>query len=136
MDDDPRAILLFDGVCNVCNAWVRFVVPRDRSAGIAFAPLQSEAGARLLAAAGLPTDNLDTVVLLDGPRVHVRSAAVVRVLLRLGAAWPLLGALVFLVPRPLRDAAYDAFARRRYAWFGRRDACPVPGPRLQERFLA
>lgn len=134
MADGERAILLFDGVCNVCEWTVRFVAPRDPSGRFRFASLQSETAARLLERAGLAPDQFDTVVLVEGERVSVRSTAVLRVLRRLVFPWPLLYALI-LIPRPLRDCAYAAFAARRYRWFGKKDACLVPDPELATRFL-
>jgi predicted DCC family thiol-disulfide oxidoreductase YuxK len=134
VEDDARSILLIDGECNVCDWVVRFVAPRDPHGRFAFASLQSPAGRRLLERAGVTPDRLDTVVLLEGQRVHLRSSAMLRVVRRLSGAWPLLSAL-WLIPRPIRDRLYDAFAARRYRWFGRRDQCLVPTPDLAPRFL-
>jgi len=131
---DPRAILLFDGVCNVCERTVRFVAPRDRHGRFQFASLQSPVGSDLLRRAGLPPEQLDTVVLIEGERVSLRSTAILRVLRRLRFPWPLLYPLI-LLPRALRDRAYDAFAARRYRWFGKKDACLVPDAELAARFL-
>jgi predicted DCC family thiol-disulfide oxidoreductase YuxK len=128
-------ILLFDGECNLCNGVVRFVAPRDRGGAIRFAALQSEAGVALQRRFGLDPDDLDTVVLVEGDRCHRKSDAALRVARRLSGAWPVL-ALLRVVPRPLRDWAYDRFAERRYRWFGRSDACLVPTRELRERFLA
>jgi predicted DCC family thiol-disulfide oxidoreductase YuxK len=134
MDGETRSILLIDGECNVCTWTVQFVVPRDPEGRFAFAALQSPAGRRLLEQAGQPPERLETVVLLEDGAVHRRSSAVLRVVRRLSGAWPLLYAL-WLIPRPLRDRVYDAFAARRYRWFGRRDRCLVPSPDLAPRFL-
>ena len=134
VDGEAQSILLIDGECNVCTWTVRFVVPRDPEGRFAFAALQSPSGHRLLEQAGLPPDRLDTVVLLEDGAVHRRSAAVLRVVRRLSGAWPLL-CVLWLIPRPLRDRLYDAFAARRYRWFGRRDECLVPTPDLAPRFL-
>ncbi|HVP30136.1 MAG TPA: thiol-disulfide oxidoreductase DCC family protein [Myxococcota bacterium] len=133
--NEPRAILLFDGVCNLCHAAVRFVTERDPAGRFAFAPLQSELGRRLLRQAGLPEDTLDTVVLLQDGRAYLRSDAMLRAMKRLRAPWPL-ASLALVVPRFLRDGVYDFVARHRYRWFGRKDACPVPTPEQRARFLA
>lgn len=136
MDPAPaHPILLFDGVCNLCHGTVRFVVERDPGARVRFAPLQSGVGRDLLQRHGLPTDTVDTVVLIEGGRAWLRSDAAIRVVAGLGGAWGLLRALL-AIPRPLRDAAYDFVARNRYRWFGRRDSCPVPTPEQRARFLA
>jgi predicted DCC family thiol-disulfide oxidoreductase YuxK len=130
---DARPILLFDGVCNVCNATVQFVLAHEKSPELRFASLQSAVGAQLVAERGLPGD-ISTVVLVEGDRVSLRSSAAVRLMRRLKAPWSWL-ALLWLVPRPLRDLGYDLFARVRYRLFGKRDSCMVPTPELRERFL-
>ncbi len=130
-----RAVVLFDGVCNFCSGSVRFVAPRDPAGRFAFAALQSPVGRALQERFGLPADALDTIVLVENERVWVKSAAIARILRGLSGLWPVLGVLLGLVPRPLRDFGYDQFAARRYAWFGRSEACLVPTPELRERLL-
>ena len=132
---DHQPILLFDGVCNVCNASVQFIVAHERSPVMQFASLQSELGRRMVRERGLSGD-IDTVVLVEGDRVRTRSSAAVGVLEHLGGAWRVLAALLWLVPRPLRNVGYDVFAHFRYRLFGKRDACMVPTPELRARFLA
>jgi predicted DCC family thiol-disulfide oxidoreductase YuxK len=127
-------IVLFDGVCNFCNAGVNFIIDRDARARIRFAALQSAAGQRLLRRFGLRTTDFDTLVLVDGPKCVTRSTAALRIAALMDGWWPLLSALL-LVPTFLRDYAYDLLARNRYRWFGRRDACRVPTPDLRRRFL-
>jgi predicted DCC family thiol-disulfide oxidoreductase YuxK len=129
------ATILFDGVCNLCNGVVRFVIARDPHARFRFAALSSDAGHAVLHAAGLRLPIPDTVVLVEDGAVYVRSEAALRIARRLSFPWPVLFALM-VVPRPLRDAIYDAIARRRYRWFGQRDACMVPTPEQRRRFLA
>lgn len=129
-----HAVVLFDGVCNLCNAAVNFVIDRDPGGYFKFAALQSEEGKRLLREYGAAGDALESLVVVEGGRGYRRSEAALRIARRLHGLWPLLYALV-LVPRPLRDAAYRYVARRRYRWFGRRAACRVPTPDLERRFL-
>lgn len=131
---DPQAVVLFDGVCNLCNASVNFVIDRDPAGRFRFAALQSEAAAPLLARAGLAPDHLGSIVLVEEGRIYTRSTAALRIARRLSGAWPLL-AVFLAVPRPLRDLAYDVIARHRYRWFGRAEACRVPTPELRTRFL-
>lgn len=126
-------VLLFDGVCNLCNGLVRFLVRRDPAGRIRYASLQSEAGQALLARAGLPEDP-DTVVLVEGDRAYTKSAAVVRVAELLGWPYRLLR-VARLLPRRLRDAGYDVVAANRYDWFGRRERCMVPDDDVRDRFL-
>jgi predicted DCC family thiol-disulfide oxidoreductase YuxK len=134
LDLGAHPVVLFDGVCNLCHGAVRFVLERDPAARFRFAPLQSEIGRSLLERHGLDPGALDTVVLVDAGGAHARSDAALRIARELGFPWSWLAALRAL-PRPLRDALYGIVVRRRYRWFGRRDACPPPPPRWRERFL-
>jgi predicted DCC family thiol-disulfide oxidoreductase YuxK len=129
-------VLLFDGVCNLCNGAVTFVIRRDPPpAKFRFAPLQSEFGQRVLREHGLSEKPLDTFVMLEDGAVHVRSTAALKTLKRLGLPWSLAYAAI-VVPAPLRDAFYRFVARNRYRWFGKRDACMLPTPELRSRFLS
>jgi predicted DCC family thiol-disulfide oxidoreductase YuxK len=132
--DAPRAVVLFDGVCNLCNGFVRFVIPRDPLRHVRFAALQSEAARRLMVQTGVTPGDADSIVLFEGQRAFVRSDAALRIARQLRFPWPLLYGLV-VVPRPIRDWAYDIVARNRFRWFGRRDVCMMPGPETQDRFL-
>jgi predicted DCC family thiol-disulfide oxidoreductase YuxK len=131
---DVRPVILFDGICNLCNASVRFVVRRDPTGMFRFASLQSERGRRLLRGNGLPVDDLSSIVLVDDERCYVKSDAALRIVRALRWPWPVL--VVFsIVPRRVRDCLYEYIARNRYRWFGKQDACEVPRPELAERFL-
>ncbi len=130
-----KPLVLFDGVCNLCNGFVQFVIERDPAARFQFGALQSDAAQRLLASAGCSSpETPETVVLLEDGRVFTRSTAALRIVRRLSFPWPLAYGFI-LIPRPLRDAIYDSVARRRYRWFGRREQCMMPTPELQRRFL-
>jgi predicted DCC family thiol-disulfide oxidoreductase YuxK len=129
------ATILFDGVCNLCNGFVQFVIARDPEARFRFAPLQSAAAASLLRDAGVAGPLPDSIVLIAGGRAYFRSAAAIRILRGLRFPWPLASALV-VVPRVIRDRVYDVVAAHRYRWFGRRDVCMIPTPDLKRRFLA
>lgn len=132
---DPQfPIVLFDGVCNLCNGSVQFIIKRDPKKQFRFASLQSPAGQALLDRFGLEAAKLDSVVLVEGDRCHVKSSAALQIAGRLGGGWPLLAGLR-VIPRFLRDAVYDMIARRRYRWFGKAEACLIPSPALKERFL-
>ena len=128
-----RPVILFDGVCSLCNQFVLFVIDRDQHAHFAFASLQSEPGRRLLQAHAIP-DEVSTVVLVEDGRVSTRSTAALRIARRLGQPWSLFRVLM-VIPKPARDLVYDWVARHRYAWFGRLDACRLPTPELRARFL-
>lgn len=134
MSQPPTAVILFDGVCNLCNGFVQFVITHDSQALFRFASLQSEAGQALLARRGVAVAATpESVVLVDNSGVFTHSDAVLRILRRL-AGWRWLYALR-IVPRGLRDAVYCWVARHRYRWFGRQGACWLPTPALQARFL-
>jgi predicted DCC family thiol-disulfide oxidoreductase YuxK len=127
-------IVLFDGVCNFCNASVNFILDRDTQRRFRFAALQSEAGQALLKRFGLRTDDFDTAVVVEHGRAYRKSSAALRIARNLGGWWALL-AVLFAIPPFLRDGAYDVLARNRYRWFGRADRCRVPTPEIRERFL-
>ncbi|RZH68566.1 thiol-disulfide oxidoreductase DCC family protein [Natrinema altunense] len=118
-------IILFDGVCNLCNGFVQFVLPRDTEGQFRFASLQSDVGTELLAEHDLPTDDLESVVLIEGEDCYVKSDAVIRIARLLGGPYALLGPFRFL-PQRLRDWGYDFVAARRYRWFGKKDQCTMP----------
>lgn len=128
-------VLLFDGVCNLCNAAVRFVIDNDRTGRIMFASLQSDVARALVEPSGSagPGDPGTFVFVEDGHR-YERSTAALKVARHLRGMWPMLGVLE-VVPVSLRDAVYDFVAARRYRWFGRADACRVPTPEEAIRFM-
>ncbi len=124
-------IILFDGVCNLCNGAVTFIIDRDPKGVFAFAPLQSDVAYDLI---GSAADRLESLVLVEGDTHYTESTAALRIARRLRGPWPLLYGLI-IVPRALRDSVYRLVARNRYRWFGKRDSCRVPTPELRERFL-
>jgi predicted DCC family thiol-disulfide oxidoreductase YuxK len=127
-------VVLYDGACGLCDRLVQFVLPRDPHGRFRFAALQSERGRGALGSAGLPTDDFDTMVLIEDGAVHVRSTAALRVVRRLRFPWPILYALI-AVPRPLRDALYRWVSRNRERLLPPPEACALPDPRWSERFL-
>jgi predicted DCC family thiol-disulfide oxidoreductase YuxK len=128
--EQDRPVILFDGVCNLCTGSVQFVIERDSRKRFRFASLQSPVAERLLGR----RDDLESMVLVENQKVYRKSTAALRIARRLDGPWPALS-IFLLIPRPLRDWVYDAIGRRRYRWFGKRDACWVPSPELRERFL-
>lgn len=127
-------IVVFDAQCLLCNGWVQFLLRHDPRGVLRFASIQGRQGAALLAAAGLTVQGLDTLLLVDGPRRWQHTAAILRVLHALGWPWRLAW-VAWLLPAPLRDAAYRWVARRRYRLFGRRETCLMPSPEVAARFL-
>ncbi|MBX3283397.1 MAG: thiol-disulfide oxidoreductase DCC family protein [Acidobacteria bacterium] len=132
MENQP--IVLFDGVCNFCDAAVNFVIARDDAGVFRFAPLQSDAGRDLVVKYAIPK-NVDSVILIDNDRAFLHSDAALQIAKRLGGGWRLLG-IFTLVPRFIRDRAYKLFAKYRYKFFGKKDACMMPTPEIRSRFLA
>lgn len=127
-------VLLFDGVCNLCNASVQWVLLRDKKSVFRFAALQSEAGQEILKKFGMETEHFDSVVLVDGDLIYTQSDAALGVATRLGGVWQLMGVFK-IVPRFIRNAVYDWIARNRYRWFGRQEQCMLPRPEWKGRFL-
>ncbi|HEX4474782.1 MAG TPA: thiol-disulfide oxidoreductase DCC family protein [Polyangiaceae bacterium] len=134
MTEPSGSVVLFDGVCNVCNASVNFIIDHDSQRRFRFASLQSDVGRRLSVEHGLPGD-LKTVALIDGAASYVESTAALRIAGQLDGAVRWLRFLS-IIPRPIRDAFYRFFSARRYAWFGRTESCRVPTPEIRARFLA
>ena len=129
------AVVLFDGVCNLCNGWVRFVLQRDTTRRFRFASLQSAFAHDMLGERGFPRGYLGAMFLLEDGVLHTKSDAFLRIARHLGGAWPLI--TVFgVVPRTLRDAVYDWVARNRYRWFGKSESCMMPRKEDALRFLA
>jgi predicted DCC family thiol-disulfide oxidoreductase YuxK len=136
----PHPVVLFDGLCPMCNGAVTFLLRRDTAVRFRFAPLQSAYAAEVLARHGLTATDLDTVCLLQGEgtddeQVLVRSDAVAGALRGLGGGWALLGGLLAAVPRPLRNLGYDLIARNRRRISGAYEACPVIPAAWRARFL-
>jgi predicted DCC family thiol-disulfide oxidoreductase YuxK len=134
MLNDNHPIILFDGVCNLCNGAVNSVIRRDPKAQFRFAALQSDVGQKLLAHFRLSTSDFDTFILVEGERYYSKSTAALRVIKGLGPCWSLLYVLI-AVPRPVRDFVYRLIARNRYRLFGKQDSCMVPTPDIKARFL-
>jgi predicted DCC family thiol-disulfide oxidoreductase YuxK len=132
--DINSPVLLFDGVCNLCNASVQWVLQHDPKGIFKFAALQSATGQAMLRKFGFSQEHFDTVILADGERIFTRSDAPLEIARRLGGAWALFYVFKF-IPRGVRNAVYDWVARNRYRWFGRKEACMLPRPEWKDRFL-
>lgn len=132
-ENSSPPIVFFDGVCGLCNRFIDFVLPRDHKHIFRFAPLQGGTAAERLKSSDV--NDLKTVVLLDGNDIHRQTAAVVRVLWRLGGLWTVWGGLLWCIPRPLRDLGYKIVAANRYRWFGQKETCRMPSPEERQYFL-
>lgn len=127
-------VVLFDGVCKLCNGWAKFLIRHDARRQFRLASVQSPQGQALLAWYGLPTDRFDSMALIDEQGLHLRSTALLRILAHLPQPWRAL-AWLRLIPRWLRDWFYDRIALNRYRLFGRYEVCLLPSADHAERFL-
>jgi predicted DCC family thiol-disulfide oxidoreductase YuxK len=134
MEVAESSVILFDGVCNLCNGIVQFIIKRDPNGKFRFASLQSACGQKLLGKFGLPSNEFDSIVLIQGEQYFLKSSAGLRILKELGGLWKLLLVFTYL-PAPFRDFIYDQIARSRYRIFGKRESCMIPTPELKARFL-
>ena len=133
---EDKKIVLFDGVCNLCNGAVNFVIRRDREDRFRFAALQSDIGRELTASRQIDTDKVDSIIVIEpGVAYYLKSDAALEIARDL-KGYRLLPHLLGWIPRPIRDSIYDLVARYRYRWFGKQDACRVPSPELMAKFLA
>ncbi len=132
--ENNHPIILFDGVCNLCNGAVQFVIKNDKKKLFRFAALQSEAGIELSKKYQFPTDSMKTFILITNNKYFTRSTAALNVGKMLGGILAL-GYVFIIVPTVIRDGIYNWIARNRYRWFGKKDTCMIPTPELRERFL-
>ena len=132
MKDKP--VILFDGVCNYCNAMVNFFIRRDKKKVFRFATLQSAFGQKILQEHNLPTDVFESFLLWDNGKLYSKSTAGLRLYNKLPWYWKWTQ-FFWVVPKFFRDWIYGIIAKNRYKWFGKRDTCMVPMPELKERFL-
>lgn len=127
-------VILFDGVCNLCNSSVNFIIDRDRNNVFKFAALQSEAGKNLLDQFSLNEKEFDSVVLISGNKCFVKSDAALNIVKEFPGLWKIL--YIFrIIPLTIRNKLYDIIAINRYRLFGRKDTCRIPSPELREKFL-
>src|SRR5258706_3906277 len=127
-------VVLFDGVCNLCNGAVQFIIKRDKKKQFRFASMQGKAGHELLQKFDLPANDFNSFILFEDNKVYTRSTAALRIAKYMGGGWKLLYGLM-IIPRFIRNAVYNVIAKNRYKWFGKKDECMIPAPELKDRFL-
>ena len=132
---NPDSIILFDGVCNLCNGAVQFVIRHDPNARFHFAPLQSELAQQLLAKWQHNIPTYSSIVLIADEKIYIKSTAVLTICGQLSGGWKMARTLL-IIPRFIRDGVYNFIARNRYRWFGKKKECMIPTPELKQRFLA
>jgi predicted DCC family thiol-disulfide oxidoreductase YuxK len=130
-----KKIILFDGVCNLCNNAINFIIDRDKKDVFRFASLQSEIGKKLTEERGIDTEEIDSMILIEPGKVYyIKSSAALHITKNLKGGYQLLGQLLFL-PEGFRNLIYDFIAKNRYKWFGKEDNCRIPTPSLKNKFL-
>lgn len=132
---EDKKIILFDGVCNLCNNAVQFVIKRDKKDIFRYAALQSDIGQELVAQRQIDTSKIDSIILIEpGVAYYTKSDAALEIAQDLGGIWKL-SAIFTWIPTSIRDRIYDVVAKNRYKWFGKQDACMIPTPKLKAKFL-
>ena len=129
-----KPIIIFDGVCNLCNSAVDFVLKRDQKKVFIFLPNQVMAGKKILEKYGIKDLEVKSVYLIEEKKIYSQSNAIFRILKRLSFPWNL-GYVLMVIPRPIRDFIYNIIAKNRYQWFGKRDVCRVLSDEEKARFL-
>jgi predicted DCC family thiol-disulfide oxidoreductase YuxK len=130
-----KKIVLFDGVCNFCNASVRFIVKRDKKDLYRFASLQSDLGKKMTIERGIDSSKVDSIILIEpGHAYYIKSTAALEICKDLNGLYPALSLFLF-IPESFRNLVYDYIAKNRYQWFGKTETCPMPSKEEQSRFL-
>ncbi|WP_240751412.1 thiol-disulfide oxidoreductase DCC family protein [Flagellimonas onchidii] len=134
-DMDGKKIILFDGVCNLCNGAIQFIIKRDKNDLFRYAALQSDIGQQLITERAIDTSKVDSIILIvPGVAYFTKSDAALEIAKGFGGLWKTMTIFTW-VPKTLRDAIYDLIAKNRYKWFGRKDSCMIPTPELQAKLL-
>ncbi|PHR11965.1 MAG: thiol-disulfide oxidoreductase [Aequorivita sp.] len=134
MKNKVQKIILFDGVCNLCNGTVTYIIKRDKKNVFKFAALQSEIGQQLISKFNIDSSKVDSIILIDGERHYEKSSAALYIAKNLSGAYPLLFGFM-IVPKFMRNAVYDYIAKNRYKWFGKKESCMIPTTELKAKFL-
>ncbi len=132
--ENDKSLILFDGVCNLCDSSVQFILLRDKKDRFHFASLQSDYGQNILKQHNLPTEKFNSLALIENGKLYQRSTGALRIARRLKGAWPMLYAFI-IVPPFIRNFVYDFIARNRYRWFGKKESCMMPRPEWNQKFL-
>lgn len=133
--EETKKIILFDGVCNLCNGAIQFIIKRDKSDNFRYAPLQSNIGRKFLQDRNIDTAKIDSIILIEpGVAYYTKSAAALKIGQDFGGAWKLIQILEW-IPESISNFIYDLIAKNRYNWFGKKEACMIPTPELKAKFL-
>lgn len=132
--DKNYSVVLFDGLCNLCNASINFIIKHDKKGVFKFASLQSDKGKELLEKYAKSDLQTTTIVLIENNKVYIKSTAALKIAKQLNGLYPLLY-LLLIVPPFIRNGVYDFIAKRRYIWFGKQDVCMIPSGEIQSKFI-
>jgi predicted DCC family thiol-disulfide oxidoreductase YuxK len=133
-EKNDHAIILFDGVCNFCNSKINFIIRHDRKDYFRFAPLQSDAGKKILTENNISTFSMDSFILIENGKSHQKTSAALRIAKHLNGLWPVFYCFL-IVPPFIRDIVYNIIAKNRYKWWGKKDSCMIPTPEVRNKFL-
>lgn len=133
ISSNTNPVILFDGVCNLCNSSVQFVIKHDPKRQFRFASIQGDYGQQVLKQFHLPPDSLNSFILLKDNQIYTHSTGALKVAKQLSGAWPLLYAFI-IIPAFIRNAVYQFIANNRYKWFGKKESCAIPSPELKSLF--
>jgi predicted DCC family thiol-disulfide oxidoreductase YuxK len=130
-----KQLILFDGVCNLCNSSINYVIKYDKNDVFMFAPLQGEAGKQIIQKFHLDTSKTDSILLYSEEKgLQIKSSAALAIASKLGLPRNLL-TIFYIIPPFIRNWVYDYIAKNRYKWYGKKEACMIPTPELQAKFL-
>jgi predicted DCC family thiol-disulfide oxidoreductase YuxK len=132
--NNNHKVILFDGICNLCNASVNFIIKRDKNDTFRFAALQSDVGKKLVLKFNIDTANTDSIILIDEDKSYIKSTAALHISKTLSGGYPLFFAFI-IIPQFLRNWVYDYIAKNRYKWYGKKESCMIPTPTLKDKFL-
>ncbi|MEB8328995.1 thiol-disulfide oxidoreductase DCC family protein [Flavobacteriaceae bacterium KMM 6897] len=133
--EETKKIILFDGVCNLCNGAIQFIIKHDKDDNFRYAPLQSAIGRQYLQERNIDTTEIDSIVLIEpGIAYYTKAVAALKIGQAFGGAWKLVQVFEW-IPESISNFFYDIIAKNRYNWFGKKDACMIPTPELKAKFL-
>jgi len=134
MKNKQNDVILFDGVCNLCNGAITFIIKRDKKNHYRFAALESDIGKMYLKKHSIDPQEIDSIVLIRGEYAYSKASAALRIAKKMSGLWPLLYIFI-IIPKFISNCIYDYIARNRYKWFGKKESCMIPTPQLRDKFL-
>ncbi|ALM07004.1 thiol-disulfide oxidoreductase [Sediminicola sp. YIK13] len=133
--EENKKIILFDGVCNLCNGAIQFIIKRDKKDNFRYAPLQSAIGRKFLQERNIDTSEIDSIILIEpGVAYYTKATAALKIGQNFGGVWTLVQIFEW-IPESISNFVYDIIAKNRYKWFGKKEACMIPTPELKAKFL-